>query len=53
MSDDLRFGDFTRGEKMRVVTLTARMATPGADIRKLQRQVEAIEQGALRRKNGQ
>lgn len=52
MADDLKFSDFTRGEKARIVALTARMAGPRADIRKLQRKVERIEQDALRRKNG-
>lgn len=52
MADDLKFSDFTRSEKRRVVALTARMALPRADLRRLQRKVEAIEQQAERRKNG-
>lgn len=52
MSDDLNFGDFTRGEKASIAALTARMALPRADIGKLRRKVERIENQALRRKNG-
>lgn len=52
MAKDITFSDFTRGEKARVVGLTALMATPRANLRKLQRKVERIEQDALRRKNG-
>jgi hypothetical protein len=55
---DIRFGDFTTGEKLRIAALTARMAKRGlADdgsgriIRDLQQRVEAIENQALRRKN--
>lgn len=51
MADDLNFSDFTRGEKARIVALTARMATPRADLGKLKRKVERIEQDALSRKN--
>lgn len=50
MADGPEFSDFTPAEKRRVVALTARMALPRADIRRLQRQVEAIERDALRRK---
>lgn len=52
MADDIKFSDFTPGEKVRVAALTARMATPRANLTRLRRQVNAIEQGALRRKNG-
>lgn len=52
MADDLDFSDFTRGEKARIVGLTARMTGPRADISKLKRRIERIEQDALRRKNG-
>ncbi|WP_185932505.1 hypothetical protein [Streptomyces sp. WAC 01325] len=52
MAGDLRFRDFTPAERRRVVALTARMALPRADLRRLQRKVEAIEQQAERRKNG-
>jgi hypothetical protein len=51
MADGIKFSDFTPGEKIRVAALTARMATPRADLRQLQRKVEAIENQALRRKN--
>lgn len=51
MADDLNFSDFTRSEKASVARLVARMALPRADIKKLQRRVERIEQDALRRKN--
>lgn len=52
MADDLNFSDFTRGEKLRIAALTARMATPRANLTKLRRDVERIEDQALRRKNG-
>jgi hypothetical protein len=52
MAEGPEFRDFTPAEKRRVVALTARMALPRADLRALQRKVEAIEQQALRRKNG-
>ncbi|MGC9538522.1 DUF6257 family protein [Streptomyces sp. UG1] len=52
MADDLNFSDFTPGEKVRIAALTARMTTPRADLGKLRRKVERIEQDALRRKNG-
>ncbi|MFM9593354.1 DUF6257 family protein [Streptomyces scabiei] len=55
--DDLKFSDFTTGEKIRIAALTARMAKRGlADdgsgriIRDLQQRVEAIENQALKRK---
>lgn len=55
MSEDLRFGDFTTTEKLRLAGLVARMAKRGAggdgvDISDLQRRVERIERAALRRK---
>jgi len=52
MADDLKFSDFTRAEKVRIAALTARMATPRADLGRLKRKVERIEQDAIRRKNG-
>jgi hypothetical protein len=59
MTDDLKFRDFTAGEKLRLAALVARMAKRGlADdgsgriIRDLQARVERIEKQALRRKNG-
>ncbi|WP_167366254.1 DUF6257 family protein [Streptomyces caeruleatus] len=52
MADDIKFGDFTRAEKVRIAALTARMATPRANLTALRRKVERIEQDALRRKNG-
>lgn len=52
MADDLSFSDFTRGEKVRIVALTARMATPRANLTELRRKVERIEKAAERRKNG-
>lgn len=56
MADDLKFSDFTTGEKARIAVLTARMAKRGAagdgvDISDLQARVERIERDALRRKN--
>ncbi|GHF57851.1 DUF6257 family protein [Streptomyces griseosporeus] len=50
--DKLTFSDFTAGEKAAIAGLTARMALPRADLPKLQRRVEQIEQQALRRKHG-
>ncbi|NUT31633.1 MAG: hypothetical protein HOV79_01025 [Hamadaea sp.] len=50
MADGPAFSDFTPAEKRRVVALTARMALPRANLTRLQRQVEAIEQQAERRK---
>lgn len=57
MSDDLRFGDFTTGEKLRIAALLARMgkrglAGEGVYLGDLQARVERIEKAALRRKNG-
>jgi len=57
--DDLEFGDFTTGEKLRVIGLVARMAKRGladdgtgnVDLSDLQRRVERVERQALRRKN--
>lgn len=56
MADDLTAADLTFGEKARIGVLIARMAKRGAagdgvDISDLQRRVERIERGALRRKN--
>jgi hypothetical protein len=58
MSDDLKFSDFTTGEKLRIAGLTARMAKRGLaddgtgriDLSDLQRRIERIEKTALRRK---
>lgn len=55
MADDLRFGDFTTGEKLRLAGLVARMAKRGAggdgvDISDLKRRIERIENQALKRK---
>ncbi|WP_406255445.1 DUF6257 family protein [Streptomyces chartreusis] len=58
MADDIKFSDFTTGEKARIALLTARMAKRGmagmdVDISDLQRRVERIEkQAARRKKNG-
>lgn len=60
MSDDLKFSDFTAGEKARIVALTARMAKRGlADdgsdrvyTADLKARIERIERQALRRKQG-
>jgi 2-methylcitrate dehydratase PrpD len=57
VADEIRFSDFTAGEKARVAMLTARMAKrgmagPGVDISDLQRAVERIERQAAKRKNG-
>lgn len=57
MADDIKFCDFTRGEKLRLVGLHARMAKrsaagPNVDLSDLQRRVERIEKTAERRKNG-
>jgi hypothetical protein len=56
MADDLNFSDFTRGEKVRLVALHARMAKRGiagetVDLSDLKRRVERIEKTAERRKN--
>jgi hypothetical protein len=55
VADDIRFSDFTTGEKLRVAALTARMAKrglagDGVDISDLKRKVERIERQAQRRK---
>jgi len=59
VSEDIRFSDFTTGEKLRVIGLVARMAKRGmADdgsgrvLEDLQRKVARIEKRAARRKNG-
>ncbi|MER5209412.1 DUF6257 family protein [Streptomyces sp. NPDC002838] len=57
--DDLKFSDFTTGEKVRIAALTARMGKRGladdgtgnVDISDLQKRIERIEKTALRRKN--
>jgi len=56
MADDLRFSDFTGGEKFRLIALHARMAKrglagPTVDLSDLQRRVERIEEQAERRKS--
>ena len=58
-SDDLKFSDFTTGEKLRLAGLTARAAKRGladdgtgnVDTSDLKRRIERIEKQALRRKN--
>lgn len=55
MSDDIRFRDFTHGEKLRLAGLVARMskrglAGDGVDLSDLQRRVKRIERDAARRK---
>lgn len=55
MADDLKFADFTRGEKAQLVLLHARMAKrgmagPDVDLSDLQRRVVRIEKQAERRK---
>ena len=58
MTDDLKFSDFTTGEKVRVAGLLARMAKRGladdgtgnVDLSDLQRRVERIENTARQRK---
>jgi hypothetical protein len=55
VADDLRFGDFTTSEKLRLAGLIARagkrgMAGPDVDISDLTRRIESIERAALRRK---
>lgn len=55
MADDLKFGDFTRGEQVRLVALTTRAAKRGlagdrVDISDLTRRIERIENAARRRK---
>ncbi|CAM5561837.1 hypothetical protein [Streptomyces parvulus] len=49
-ANPVRFSDFTRAEKAQITALTARMALPRANITKLRRQVEAIENKAASRK---
>lgn len=56
MAKDIKFSDFTLGEKARVAGLIARMgkrglAGPTVDLSDLQRRVERIEKTAERRKN--
>ena len=61
MADDLRFSDFTTGEKARIAVLTARMAKRGladdgtgnVDVSDLKRRIERIENTALKRKTKQ
>lgn len=58
MADDLRFSDFTGGERVRLALLTARAAKRGladdgtgnVDISDLTRRIERIENAARRRK---
>jgi hypothetical protein len=55
MADDLKFSDFTGGEKVRIAVLTARaakrgLAGDGVDISDLKRRIERIENQALKRK---
>ncbi|MEV4863087.1 DUF6257 family protein [Streptomyces ossamyceticus] len=55
MADDIKFSDFTTGEKLRVAGLVARMAKRGAagegvDLSDLQARVERIENQARSRK---
>ncbi|MFC8201292.1 DUF6257 family protein [Streptomyces sp. NPDC057298] len=58
-SNDVKFSDFTTGEKVRIAGLLARMGKRGladdgtgnVDLSDLQRRVERIEKQALRRKN--
>jgi hypothetical protein len=55
MADDIKWSDFTSGEKARMVGLIARMAKrglagPTVDLSDLQRRVERIEKQAERRK---
>jgi len=57
--DRVRFGDFTTGEKVRVIALVARMAKnsiaddgTGNVLKPLQAKVARIEEKAKRRKNG-
>lgn len=57
-SDDLKFSDFTIGERVRIAALGARALKRGAadngtgnvDISDLTRRIERIERSALRRK---
>ncbi|MDV9168753.1 DUF6257 family protein [Streptomyces sp. W16] len=55
MADDLRFSDFTAGEKVRIAFHVARMAKrgmagPTVDTSDLKRRIERIEKRAERRK---
>jgi hypothetical protein len=58
MADDLKFSDFTTGEKVRITALIVRMGKRGladdgtgrVDLSDLQRRVERIERQALQRK---
>jgi hypothetical protein len=57
MADDLKFSDFTAGEKLHMASLIVRMgkrgmAGPEVDISDLKRKAERIEKRALKRKNG-
>lgn len=56
MADNLKFSDFTGGERVRIAVLTARVAKRGlagdsVDISDLTGRIERIEKQALRRKN--
>jgi hypothetical protein len=58
MSDDVKFSDFTVGERLRVIGLVARMAKnsiaddgTGNVLKPLQARVARIEEKARRRKN--
>ncbi|MEH0584473.1 DUF6257 family protein [Streptomyces sp. B21-106] len=56
MAADLKFSDFTTGEKARIAGLLARMGKRGmagdaVDISDLQRRIERIENTARKRKN--
>jgi hypothetical protein len=58
MADDLKFSDFTTGEKAHIILLGARMgwrgmAGPEVDISDLKRKAERVEKRAERRKNKQ
>jgi hypothetical protein len=50
MADGPEFGDFTPAEKRRITRLTVRMALPRANLTRLRREIEGIEQQAMRRK---
>jgi hypothetical protein len=58
MANDLKFSDFTTGEKVRIAALTARIAKRGladdgsdrVDTSDLKRRIERIEDTARRRK---
>ena len=57
MADDLRFSDFTTGEKLSMGLLIVRMgkrgmAGPEVDISDLKKKAERIEKRAQRRKDG-